>query len=170
MKAKLSRWGIGPIFALLSIAYAVLLELIVRVLKPRLQMDFIPHSVLIIIAVCLFLIGIPFFTMALISVHRAYAAHRLITNGVFSLCRNPVYASWIVLFVPGITLIRANWLGMTIPLFMYVILRLLVKKEEVYLESVFNKEYVEYKKRVMCILPFSWIKHKGKNIFTKGST
>ena len=51
---------------------------------------------------------------------------------------------------------------MTTPAFMYIVLRLLIKKEEDYLESVFGKEYLDYKKRVMCIIPLSWIKLRNK--------
>jgi protein-S-isoprenylcysteine O-methyltransferase Ste14 len=36
---------------------------------------------------------------------------------------------------------------------MILILRLLVKKEEAYLEEVFGSSYTAYKKRVPCILP-----------------
>jgi protein-S-isoprenylcysteine O-methyltransferase Ste14 len=158
----MSRWGVGPIFALISFVYIALLEILIKLFRLNLQMDFVPHSVLIIIGICLILIGVPFFAIALISVHRAYNANKLITSGIFSLCRNPVYAAWIVFFVPGIMLIRANWYGMTIPIFMYVILRLIIKKEEDYLVSVFGDEYIKYKKRVLCVMPLSWIRNKAK--------
>lgn len=125
-------------------------------------MDFITPFALIVVAICLFLIGVPFFVFALLSVHRAYSANKLITTGIFSLCRNPVYAAWVVFFVPGSMLIRANWLGMTIPIFMYLLLRLLIRKEETNLESVFGEEYIKYKKRVMCILPLSWLRNGDK--------
>jgi protein-S-isoprenylcysteine O-methyltransferase Ste14 len=162
MTVKASRWGVGPLFALLSCFYAVLLGISMLLLKLQFPMDLLPNSILIIIGVCLLLIGVPFLIIALISVHRAYSANKLITTGIFSLCRNPVYASWIVFFVPGIMLIRADWLGMTMPIFMYVILRLLIKKEEDYLVSVFGEEYIDYRKRVLCIMPFSWIKNRSK--------
>lgn len=162
METKISRWGVGPIFALLSFAYAVVLEILVRLFKLYFPMDFMPYSILLIIAICLFLFGVPFFIIALISVHRAYSANRLIASGVFALCRNPVYSAWIVFFVPGLMLIRANWLGMTTPIFMYLLLHLLIKKEEDYIVSVFGQEYIDYKKRVMCIMPFSWLVNQNK--------
>jgi protein-S-isoprenylcysteine O-methyltransferase Ste14 len=162
MNEKMSRWGVGPIFALLSLTYAALLEILIRLLKLQFPMDLISHSILVIIGVCLILIGVPFFVVALLSVHRAYSADKLITTGIFSLCRNPVYASWIVFFVPGIMLIRANWLGVTIPVFMYIVVRLMIKREENYLVSIFGNEYLDYKKKIMCIMPFSWLKNRNK--------
>jgi protein-S-isoprenylcysteine O-methyltransferase Ste14 len=78
---------------------------------------------------------------------RAYNANELVTKGVFKCCRHPVYASWVVFIVPGITLLMKNWLGMSAPIFMYSILRLLVKKEEIYLENVFGSQYREYNLR-----------------------
>ena len=41
---------------------------------------------------------------------------------------------------------------------MYFILRLLVKKEEIYLENVFGSQYREYKNKIPSILPIGWIK------------
>lgn len=60
--------------------------------------------------------------------------------------------------VPGIVLVVNSWIGLTTPIFMYLILRKLVKKEEIYLESVFGSEYFDYKKKVPCILPYGLMK------------
>ena len=37
---------------------------------------------------------------------------------------------------------------------MYIILRILVKKEEIYLENRFGIEYLNYKDTVPCIFPY----------------
>jgi protein-S-isoprenylcysteine O-methyltransferase Ste14 len=89
---------------------------------------------------------------------RAYNAGELITGGVYRCCRHPVYSSWVVFIVPGIALLVGSWIGLTTPIFMYFILRVLVKIEEAYLENLFGSKYLEYKKKVPCILPIGWIK------------
>ncbi len=43
---------------------------------------------------------------------------------------------------------------------MYLLLRILVKKEEIYLKETFGDEYLAYKKRVLPVLPIGWIKQK----------
>ena len=89
---------------------------------------------------------------------RAYNADELVTDGIYKCCRHPLYASWVVFFVPGIVLIVNSWLGLTTPIFMYFILCRLVKKEEIYLESVFGSEYIHYKRKVPWILPVGRLK------------
>ena len=158
MKEKMSRWGIGPLFAALSIGYGIVTLAISRYYYPSFQIDFLPIWFLYSIGIALIFFGVPFWIISVITVMRAYNANELVTKGVFKCCRHPVYASWVVFIVPGITLLMKNWLGMFTPIFMYFILRLLVKKEEIYLENVFGSQYREYKNKIPSILPIGWIK------------
>ena len=73
------------------------------------------------------------------------------------MCRHPVYAAWVVFFVPAVMLFFNTWLGLTAPLFMYVVIRVLVDKEEIYLEEMFGEAYLLYKKRVPLVLPIGWL-------------
>lgn len=155
---RLSRWGIGPIFAALSISYGLMTLLVNGYFHPLFQISFIPYPYLATLGVILILIGVPFWIIAVRTVMRAYNAGELVTSGVYGCCRHPVYSSWVVIIVPGIALLVGSWIGLTTPIFMYLILRVLVKREEVYLENLFGSKYLEYKKSVPCILPIGWIK------------
>jgi protein-S-isoprenylcysteine O-methyltransferase Ste14 len=155
---KMSRRGVGPVFAAVSIGYALLMLAISRSFYPLFEMRFAPHWLLSTLGTILILIGVPFFALSVKSVMRAYEADELVTDGTFRCCRHPLYASWVVFIVPGIVFLMKSWTGMTTPIFMYYILRALVKKEEAYLENVFGSEYREYKKRVPCILPIGRLK------------
>ncbi len=154
----MSRWGVGPIFAFISIGYTILVLFITRYFYPIFQIRIIPYYILAVIGIILIIIGIPFFIIAIMQVTRAYNANKLVTDGVFRCCRHPLYASWVVFIVPGIVLLANSWIGLTVPLFMYLILNVLVKKEEVYLEEVFGSEYSDYKQRIPSILPFGCLK------------
>jgi protein-S-isoprenylcysteine O-methyltransferase Ste14 len=155
---RMSRWGIGPVFAALSIGYGMMTLLMGRYFHPVFQISFVPYSYLAILGVILILIGVPFWITAVLTVMRAYNANELVTGGVYRCCRHPVYSSWVVFIVPGIALLVSSWLGLTTPIFMYFILRVLVKREEAYLENLFGSKYVEYKKRIPCILPIGWLR------------
>ncbi len=157
---KLSRWGIGPVFASLSILYGAATIVISRYWHPLFEIRIIPDRILEIAGIVLILLGVPFFLVSVKMVTRAYNADQLVTGGVFRCCRHPLYASWVVLIVPGIVLLLKSWLSATIPMFMYVILYFLVKKEEIYLENRFGHEYVLYKKRVPCLLPYGMVLKK----------
>jgi protein-S-isoprenylcysteine O-methyltransferase Ste14 len=163
MEDKMSRWGIGPIFAGLSIGYGMIMLAISWYYRPKFQMDFLPYRLLSATGIALIVIGIPFYFMSVKSVMRAYNADELVTGGFFRCCRHPIYASWVVFLIPGIVLLVNSWICLTIPIFMYIVVRLLVKKEEIYLESVFGSEYRNYKNRVPCILPYGFMTINANN-------
>jgi protein-S-isoprenylcysteine O-methyltransferase Ste14 len=158
MKEKMSRWGVGPIFALLSISYAIMVMAISRYFDPAFQIEIVPPWLLLALGIALILIGIPFFIISAMTATHAYNADVLVTDGIFRCCRHPLYASWVVFIAPGIVFLAKSWIGLSIPVFMYFLLRKLVKKEEIYLEHVFGPEYLDYKKRVPRIFPFGHLK------------
>jgi protein-S-isoprenylcysteine O-methyltransferase Ste14 len=158
MIEKMSRWGVGPVFASSSIGYGMIMLAISHFFRPFFEIDFVPSWLLTTLGSLLLLTGIPFFLLSVKTVMRAYDAEDLVTDGIFKCCRHPLYASWVVFIVPGIVLLVNSWIGLTTPVFMYFILRNLVKKEERYLESVFGAEYIDYKKRVPCLLPYGCLK------------
>ena len=158
MKEKMSRWGIGPIFTFLSIGYGMIMLVISHYTYPVFQIDFVPYWLMSTLGIALIVIGVPFFIISVITVSRAYNADELVTDGVFRCCRHPLYASWVVFIVPGIVLLVNSWIALTTPIFMFVILRILVTKEETYLEDVFGSEYLDYKRKVPCILPYGLLK------------
>jgi hypothetical protein len=59
MKGKMIRWGIGPIFASLSISYGIIMLVISRYFHPVFQIDFVPHWLISILGVSLIVIGAP---------------------------------------------------------------------------------------------------------------
>ena len=159
-KQKLSKWGIGPIFVFYSIGYSIIMLLLNRYFYPIFKIEIVPYLVLVIIGIFLLVIGIPFFIIAMITVWRAYNSNTLVTSGIYRCCRHPLYASWVVFIVPGIILLVNSWIGLTTPIFMYFVLRVLVRKEEEDLEKLFGSEYREYKKKVPCILPYGCLRKK----------
>ena len=158
MNEKMSRWGIGPVFASLSAGYGMIMLAISRYFRPAFQIDVVPHWLIFTLGISLIVVGVPFFIISVTTVMRAYNADELVTNGIFRFCRHPLYASWVVLLVPGIVLLVNSWIGLTAPIFMYLVLRTLVRKEEVYLESAFGSDYSDYKRKVPCILPYGFLK------------
>jgi protein-S-isoprenylcysteine O-methyltransferase Ste14 len=162
MEEKMSRWGIGPVFASLSIGYGMMTLLVSRFFFPFFQIGFAPYWLMRVVGMALLAVGVPFFIGSVATVTRAYNADKLVTNGIFKCCRHPLYASWVVFIVPGMALLANSWLAMTAPIFMYFILLKLVQKEEIYLESVFGSDYLDYKKNVPCIVPYGLMKWKGR--------
>jgi protein-S-isoprenylcysteine O-methyltransferase Ste14 len=72
-------------------------------------------------------------------------AHRLITHGLYSKIRNPIYLFAFVAFLSVLAAMRA-WLGMAIFVAIYSAQLIRVKREEKVLEAAFGEEYKTYRK------------------------
>ena len=72
----------------------------------------------------------------------------LITEGVFSKTRNPMYLGMFIL-VAGLSIFSTNLLSLILPLFFLLLIRLIfIPKEEQLIHKTFGDEYDEYKKQV----------------------
>ena len=72
--------------------------------------------------------------------------NKLVTKGPFAFTRNPIYLGFLLLYF-GYAGAMLSWLFiLRIPLAIYFYKS--AKKEEINLEKIFGKEYVDYKKRV----------------------
>ena len=158
MSAKMTRWGVGPHLTLLTFGYAALTVLVWRLAPDETSIDFVPYWVLATTGAVLLAIGLPSLRWAAISAMRAYDADDLATQGLFRLCRHPIYASWVVFLVPGAALLTGSWVVLTVCPVMYVGVRILVRREEAYLEQEFGQAYLDYKARVPAILPLGWLR------------
>jgi protein-S-isoprenylcysteine O-methyltransferase Ste14 len=76
------------------------------------------------------------------------SAKALVVSGVYRFTRNPIYLGFLLMVI-GIPLNADNYYGLLIsPFFMITISRLVIEREENYLEKKFGKEYTGYKSRV----------------------
>lgn len=64
-----------------------------------------------------------------------------------------VYAAWIVLIIPGITLLTRLWLLMITPLVASTVFKLVIRVEDHYLRLRFGPPYLEYCIRVNELIP-----------------
>jgi protein-S-isoprenylcysteine O-methyltransferase Ste14 len=74
----------------------------------------------------------------------------LATDGPFAVFLNPIYASWILLILPGISLFIYSWLMLTASIVMYIALRVFIVREEEYLREKFGSKYEDYRGKVLC--------------------
>lgn len=78
--------------------------------------------------------------------HRPSAA--LAVQGPYTVTRNPIYLGMAMLCIGISLLANMLWLLLSVPLVVLVIDRLVICKEEHYLEAKFGDSYREYKRRV----------------------
>ena len=77
MQEKMSRWGVGPIFAALSIGYGMTAIAISNYFYPVFTIDIVPGRLLWVLGILLIVVGIPFFITSVITAMRAYNADEL---------------------------------------------------------------------------------------------
>jgi protein-S-isoprenylcysteine O-methyltransferase Ste14 len=158
MENQMTEWGVGPKFTLYSSIYCVLMFGLTMYYDPLFKITLISYRVLVWIGVILIVLGIPFYLFSLVPVMRAFKAKRLITGGVYGMCRHPVYAAWLLFFVPSLALFLNSWAFLSASIVMYFLVGALVTKEDMYLKDTFGQEYLEYKHKVPAILPYGWLK------------
>lgn len=149
-------WGVGLKFTLLSVLCFVLALVVHTVWYPLFVIQGIPYVILVVISLTLISIGVPIWIAASNEVDRAFEAGELATQGVYALCRHPIYGSATFFVIPGILLFFRSWVLLTVPVTMYVLARMLVRREEAYLREKFGQAYLEYAGRVNALLPRVW--------------
>ena len=150
MTNKMTKWGVGPKFTVYASIYCLIMFGLTIYLDPLLKITktlSISYQSLELIGIILIVLGVPFYLSSLISVMRGFKEGRLVTNGVYGMCRHPVYGVWVVFFVPSIALLMDSWALLSAPFIMYLMARTLVAKEDYYLTETFGQEYLAYKKR-----------------------
>lgn len=75
-------------------------------------------------------------------------AHSLQTSGIYSITRNPMYLSLLLLYT-GLALWWGNWWTLIfLPVLLLIMTRFVIRFEERYLERAFGESYRAYKKKV----------------------
>jgi hydroxyacylglutathione hydrolase len=156
MKKEMTVWGVGLKFTVFSVLYVALALAIHYVWYPAFVIQSVPYAVLAVAGLILIALGIPIWVAASKAVDQAFEEGYLATQGVYALCRHPIYGNAIFFTIPGILLFFRSWLLLTVPVAMYVIFRILIKEEEAYLRREFGAAYLEYEKTVNLAFPKIW--------------
>lgn len=156
---KMPLWGIGPQFAILIIIYSIMITIFHWITKPLFTIVLTSPLTFGIIGIVLLTVGIIFTKVAVKRIIESHNQDVLCRQGVYRLCRHPIYASWIFFNVPGLILILQlipffrSWLIFTIPVVTYIAFITVIKKEEEYLLKRFEDDYKRYKQEVNLVFP-----------------
>ena len=101
------------------------------------------------------ILGIYLWIQAVIvqKINKKVTEKKLITTGVYSIVRNPVYSAFTIIFT-GIFLFTANYILLILPFVFWAFLTILMKNtEEKWLKNEFVEEYEIYLKQVNRVIP-----------------
>jgi protein-S-isoprenylcysteine O-methyltransferase Ste14 len=80
---------------------------------------------------------------------KSFDNNKLMTDGLYQIFRNPMYAAYMIFIIPGIALLFNSWLALTTVIINYVLFSLFIRKEHNYLKEKFGNDYEEYCKKVL---------------------
>ena len=154
----MKRWGIGKEIFLITFFFSILAGIITFRFPEYFLINIIPRPVFIITGSVLLISGAGYYTYVLKIFNNAFKNHELVTHGPFSRMQHPLYAVWIFLIFPGISLFFRSWLFFLIPVIAFLTYKLYIKRENDALIKKFGQKYITYKASVPEIFPFRKLK------------
>ena len=154
-KNTLPMYGVGPIYViviLITTFIFILLSLFGYIPNYNIKDLTIPLTILGIILIILS--GyIWYLSVIKEKVDKYILKGKLLTTGVYSYTRNPIYSAFTILSL-GIILIANNYYLLILPIIHWIFLTILmIFTEEKWLYEKFGKEYEDYKKNVNRCIP-----------------
>lgn len=145
--------GVGPRMGL-ALAPWLAVAIGLRLWAPETSaIPFMPTTVRLALGASLLALGLAFWAWSAIYFLRHFFAGRLLTSGPFAWCRNPIYASFIVLLLPAAALLANTWPLLLADAALYVIFRMFIGEEDHMLADRFGAGYRAYRQRVGELLP-----------------
>jgi protein-S-isoprenylcysteine O-methyltransferase Ste14 len=151
-------FGVGPKLDFWTFLYTFGIVGLCVKFPSAFHMAFLPSLVRLFLGILLVLAGGTLYILSIKTIFKGFQAGKLMTNGVYGLCRHPIYASWGIAIVPGIALLCDNWAALSISIFLCAVTKLLVAEEERWLEKKFGKKYKAYQRQVPGLLPLGGLK------------
>jgi protein-S-isoprenylcysteine O-methyltransferase Ste14 len=158
---KLNFFGVGP-----KIGKVFLPWLAVTIILSCTTSLFIftpeDNRVLKILGTILMIFGLVFYFSTVRLLLKGLRETRLVTNGAFSLCQNPLYSAILLFIVPALALLLNSWLVLTSSLIGYFMFKLYIRGEYQELEEAFGDEYLKYKAETPEFIPLPFKKWMNK--------
>lgn len=155
-KKNLPVYGVGPIYVL-SCFILTIIGIMLDYKSIIISTEIANKRIIVIIIGLLFIIiGILLWSYAVIfqNIDKEIKKNKLVTTGVYSIVRNPIYSAFIFIFT-GILISINNLYLLFLPLIFYISLTVLMKvTEERWLREKFGDEYIRYCKKVNRIIPW----------------
>lgn len=159
---KLNYLGIGPKIGGIGIPYLALTIFLSLKYKPFFSISATSQTFLVYFGLILVFAGLILYISTLPLLLRGLKEMKMITNGAFGLCRNPLYVSFILFLLPGIAFALNSWLVLTAAVLSYILFKINIKSEYLEMENFFGDEYRRYSSRTPEFFPLPFKKWFSK--------
>ena len=106
------------------------------------------YNYLAVVGVVMVIIGVLMVISCGRKVLKSFSSGKMITDGLYRVFRNPMYAAYLIFIIPGICFLFNTWLALTTVILNYILFSVLIKREYSYLQLKFGKEYEDYLTKV----------------------
>jgi len=112
------------------------------------QMSWLGGSLLVVVGLIVFVLGIRNFTRAGTPVPTREETRSLVTNGIHGISRNPIYVAMFLVYAGIGVLANTAWIFVLLVPLALIMRYGVVAREEVYLARKFGEDYRAYRTRV----------------------
>jgi hypothetical protein len=155
-ESALPIFGLGPVYVI-SCLILTIVGLILKNYKLLSAGDIPSIKIpMMIVGVIFIVIGVLLWIYSVViqKISEEIKDGSLLTTGVYSLVRNPIYSAFTFIFT-GILIMENNLFLLILPIFFWIYLTVLLKlTEEKWLLEKFGEEYVSYCRCVNRIIPW----------------
>lgn len=146
-------YGVGPIYVI-SCLILTIIALILNYYKIIPVLKFLDLFMIILGILCITIGVILWLSAVLVTkIDRKIKEGKLITTGIYSIVRNPIYSAFLFIFT-GIIFLVNNIYLLVLPITFWIYLTILLKlTEEKWLKDKFTDEYDRYSKNVNRVIP-----------------
>ena len=149
MKRKMKITGVAPMIAVPTLLYLTLTILITYLSGDKFKITSQSSTLLIIAGSVLILFGAVIVANCGKMLLKSFSSEKLMTDGLYKIFRNPMYAAYLLFIIPGIALLFNSWLALTTVLVNYTLFSVFIKREYVYLYEKYGVEYEDYLAKVI---------------------
>ena len=149
MNNKMKIAGVAPLIAIPTLLYLILTVVISLMATKMFTITINHYSILAAIGFVLITVGILMVISCGRKLLKSFNSDLLMTDGLYGIFRNPMYAAYLLLIIPGICLFFNSWLVLTTVIINYILFSVFIKREHRYLEEKFGSEYEEYLEKVI---------------------
>ena len=103
---------------------------------------------LVIASLLLALLALFYFLRAKTQVEPWQPTTVILQSGIFAYSRNPIYLAFCIATLGSGLMLNSWWIIGITPVLVYLLQRLVINREESYLEQKFGEDYLSYKRRV----------------------
>jgi len=143
--------GAAPKIAIPTFLFMLITVVIDYLTRPLFKITMNNYSVLIIVGIIMILTGALMVLSTGRKLLKSFNSEKLMTDGLYRIFRNPMYAAYLIFVIPGMCLLFNSWLVLTTVIINFICLKIFIKGEHRYLEEKFGEEYKKYLETV-------WIK------------